>query len=171
MKVSTNKRELKKLSACASGYEVFIKAHGDNDAKLSQCLESNGWDDLWWLISNSFSQFSAQQKADLRLLGCEYALSSIDNFEKEFSEDDRPRKAIETSIAFAKGDITEDELAAAESAAESAAWSAAESAAESAAWSAAWSAAESAWSAAWSAAIKINTKMLMDLLLKWESQE
>jgi len=174
MKVNTDKKELKELGACSSGYKTFIEAHGENKATLSQCLESSGWDDVWWLMSALFDQFSDQQKIDLRLLGCEYALSSIENFEKEHPEDDRPRKAIEAAQAFAKGEITEDEL----SAAESAAWSAesaaesAWSAARSAAWSArsAESAARSAWSAARSAAMEINNKMLKDLFLKWESQ-
>lgn len=164
MKISTNKLELKSLSACASGYQVFVKAHGDKEVKLSKCLESNSWDDIWWLISNTYSQFSKQQKTDLRLLGCEYALIVLPNFEKEFPEDKRPRLAIEASRAFAKGDITEKELkAAAEAAAESA-----ESAAEKELKAAARSAAAAARSA--EAAMKINTKMLMKLLIKWESQ-
>ena len=225
MKLSTNKKELKALGACTSGYQVFIKAHGENDATLSQCLESNGWRDTWWLISSTYAQFSEQQKTDLRLLGCEYALSVLENFEKEFPEDKRPRQAIEASRAFAKGEITKEDLeaaarsarsawsaeaaarSAAEAAAEAAAWSAeaaarsaarsarsaawsAEAAARSAAWSAeaaARSAAEAAArsaarsarsaaaeaaarSAAWSARSAADTKMLMDLLVKWESQ-
>ena len=117
MKLSTNKKELKDLSACLSGYKTFIEAHGDKDATLSQCLSSNGWDDVWWLISETFDQFSDQQKVDLRLLGCEYALSSIDNFEKEFPEDKRPRLAIEAAVAFARGEITQEELSVASSAA------------------------------------------------------
>ena len=167
MKTFTNKKELKELDACADGYKTFIEAHGDNDAKLSQCLESNGWSDTWWLIGESYDQFSDSQKKDLRLLGCEYALSCIENFEKEFQEDKRPRLAIEASISFANGEITKDELNAAESAAWSAARSA-RSAAESATWSAAWSARSAAESAAESATESKNKQMLMDLFLKWE---
>ena len=69
----------------------------------------------------------------------------LKNFEKEYPNDDRPRKAIEAAKAvLEKG--TKKNRDAAWSAAESAAWSAAESAAGSArsAWSAARSAAESA---------------------------
>ncbi len=80
-------------------------------------------------------------------------------YEKQYPNDDRPRKAIEAAKKWLKNPTKENESAA-ESAAWSAAWSAARSAAESAAWSAAWSAARSAesaarsaaWSAAWSAA-------------------
>jgi len=183
MKISTNKEELKKLEACSSGYEVFVKAHGESTVTLSQCLKSNGWDDVWWLISETFDQFSDQQKIDLRLLGCEYALSVIDNFEKKYPKDKRPREAIEASKALANGEMTEERLLAVESAARlavtlvarSAAWSAVESAARLAARSAATLAVESAvesaaWSAAWSAAMEINTKMLMGLFIKWENK-
>jgi hypothetical protein len=89
----------------------------------------------------------------------------LDIFEKQYPDDDRPRKAIEAAKKVLKNDNEKNRSAArsarsaarsAESAARSAwsaarsAWSAAESA-ESAARSA-WSAARSAWSAAWSAA-------------------
>ena len=63
----------------------------------------------------------------------------LNNFEKLYPDDKRPRQAIEAAKAWLNNPCEETE-----SAAESAARSAAESAAESAAWSAAWSAAESA---------------------------
>ena len=64
MKTFTNKTELKKLDACKDGYEKFVKAHGDNDAKLSECLDSNGCDDVWWLMSETYGQFTDEQKYD-----------------------------------------------------------------------------------------------------------
>ena len=95
----------------------------------------------------------------LHELSCQFAESSLSNFESVYPNDNRPRLAIEAKEKFIKGEITEEELSAAdsaassaaESAARSAAWSA-ESAAYSAAYSAARSAAWSAYSAAWSAA-------------------
>jgi len=70
-------------------------------------------------------------------------------------------ETIRVVRAYADGQATDAELAAAEAAAWSAARSAAEAAARSAAWSAAWSAAEAAArSAAWSA----QTDHLLDLL-------
>jgi len=88
----------------------------------------------------------------LHTLAYKSTLRVIDNFEKVYPNDDRPRKAIEAKQSWLKGEIDDKELSAARSAAESA-WSAAESAAWSAARSAAQSAAESAaWSAARSAA-------------------
>ena len=70
----------------------------------------------------------------------------LDNFEKKYPDDKRPREAIEAAKAVLKND-NEKTRSAARSAAE-AARSAARSAAE-AARSAAWSAAEAAWSAAY----------------------
>jgi len=85
----------------------------------------------------------------------------IDNFEKVFPDDKRPREAIEAAKKFLKNptrinkESAESAAWSAESA-KSAAWSA--ESAKSAAWSAgsaksaAWSAKSAAWSAAWSAA-------------------
>jgi hypothetical protein len=74
----------------------------------------------------------------------------LDNFEKKYPNDKRPRQAIEAAKKVLKND-TEENRSAAWSAwiAAWSAWSAASSA-ESAAWSA-WNAARSAWSAASSA--------------------
>ena len=89
-------------------------------------------------------------KKDSVLFSIYCAYLCLDNFEKVFPDDKRPREAIEAAEKWIKNP-TKKNQSAAESAAESAwsAWSA-ESAARSAAWSAE-SAAESAWSAAWSA--------------------
>jgi len=115
----------------------------------------------------------------------------IDNFERKYSDDKRPRQAINAARAWLKNPTEENKLAAwaAKSAAESAIW-AAESvawAAESvagAAWSAAWaarSAAESvawvvesvaeptraaAWSAAWAAKPAVWTAAYQEILAK-----
>jgi hypothetical protein len=79
----------------------------------------------------------------------------IDNYERKYPNDDRPRKAIEAAKAWLKNPCDETENTA--SATWSAAWSAASAtwSATSATWGAAWSAAwcaESAASATWSAA-------------------
>ena len=72
----------------------------------------------------------------------------IENFERQYPNDRRPREAIEAAKAWIINPCESTESAA--RSAESAAWSA-----ESAAWSAAWSAESAAWSArsaAWSQA-------------------
>jgi len=86
------------------------------------------------------------EKKDSVALAIYSAELVIDNFEKEYPDDKRPRKAIEAARRWLKEPTQENESASrfAESAAWSAAWSAAGSAAGSAAESAARSAAESA---------------------------
>ena len=104
----------------------------------------------------------------------------IDLFEKEYPEDDRPRKAIEAAKKYLQNPTEENKSAArsAASVARSAAWSAArsvawsaaesaESAARSAARSAAESAARSARSAAWSAARSAALKKTKAKIEKW----
>ena len=114
----------------------------------------------------------------LHTLAYKSTLRVVGNFEKLYSNDDRPRKAIDAKIGFIEGKITKEELSAARSAARSAAesarsaaelaWSAdsadsAELAAESAARSVAWSAA--AWSAAESATeLNFQIDTLVDLI-------
>jgi len=184
MKISTNRKELIELDACSAGFDVFVCAHGDKDAKFSECLKSNGWDDTWWLITEVYSQLSIKQTIDLHLLGCDWAESVLCSFESEYPDDNRPRLAIEAKRRFLAGEITELELSYASSASWSAAlsasWSAesSKSAASSAAWSASWSA-ESSKSAVWStaraaassaraAASSAQKDDLMDLFLSWE---
>ena len=143
MKTTLDRFELEKLNACEDGYNTFVRAHGDNKVTLSQALESNGWDDIWWYISNAYGEFSEQQKKELHLLGCDWALTSIDNFEREFPDDERPRKAIEAKKLWLDGKITDQELAAARSA---------------------------AWSAE-SAAMEKFTSELMQLFKLWEGKQ
>ena len=100
------------------------------------------------------------QKKDSVALAIYSAELIIDNFEKVYPDDKRPREAIEAAKRYLKDPSEKNRSAAsaasaAASAAESAAWSVARSvasAAESAAWSVARSAASAAESAVWSAA-------------------
>ena len=173
MKTSINKQELKQLNACEDGYKTFINAHGDNEAAFSQCLDSNGWDDIWWLISEVYDQLSEEQKHDLRLYGCSKALIHIEKIKPYCSSDDY--KVITDYL----NNPTDIDRESARSAVSSAAWSA--SSAARSAWSAAWSASSAARSAAESAArsaarsaaesaaIKENIKTLRELFVKWES--
>jgi hypothetical protein len=84
-----------------------------------------------------------------RLFAADCAERVLPIFEKAHSTDDRPRKAIEATRKFARGEIS----AAARAAARDAAWDAARAAARDAAWDAAWAAAgAAAWDAARAAA-------------------
>ena len=64
-----------------------------------------------------------------RLIAADFAERVLPLFEAQYPDDDRPRKAIEAARAYARGEITKEQL----SAAGSAAWSAAGAAARAAA--------------------------------------
>ena len=92
-----------------------------------------------------------------RLIAADFAERVLPLFEAEYPDDDRPRKAIDAARAFARGEITKEQLSAAGDNALAAAGTAALAAAWSAALPAAWAAAlpasrAAAWSAAASAA-------------------
>ena len=177
---------LRKSSACSSGLQTLIaslpaKYSEKKLIPLSHILKSNGLEHGLWALAATTKD---ARKVAARM-AIEFARQSLENFEKLYPEDKRPRTALEVAADFLDGKATLEECEsaaeAARSAAESAArsaesaaeWSArsAESAAESAARSArsARSAAESARSAAaWSALVggvvgeKISRKNLHD---------
>ena len=148
---TTSFRLLHDAGACKERYRFLAKALGgikaygrDTPITLLQILNINGLDDALWALracpdSDTFA----------RLLACDYAEHVLPIFETQYPDDDRPRKAIEVSRRYARGEAIEAELTAAWNAAE-AAWAAAETtawaAAETAAWADAWAA---AWAAAW----------------------
>ena len=84
-----------------------------------------------------------------RLIAADFAERVLPLFEDHYPDDDRPRKAIEAARAFARGEITREQLAAAGDAAGAAARAAAWAAAGDAAGAAA---GDAAWDAAWDAA-------------------
>ena len=87
-----------------------------------------------------------------RLIAADFAERVLPIFEAHYPDDDRSRKAIEAARAYARGEITKEQLSAAESAAWSAAMSTARADAGDAAWAAAWAAAgDAAGAAAWDA--------------------
>lgn len=67
-----------------------------------------------------------------RLFACDCAEHVLYLFEKEFPDDDRPRKAIETARLYANGEASGDQLAAARDAAWAVAWDAARAARDAA---------------------------------------
>lgn len=79
-----------------------------------------------------------------RLFAADCAERVLPIFEKGRPNDDRPRKCIEASRAYARGEIDDAARAAARAAAWDAAWDAAWAAARDAAWAAAWDA-EQEW--------------------------
>ena len=110
----------------------------------------------------------------LRLFACRVAEDVLPIYEREYPDDDRPRKAIETSRRYANGEATDSELAAARAAARAAAWAvrAAAGAVRDAAWAAAGAAADAAWAAAnaaWAADAAAAREKYTDWL--WEMLE
>jgi len=108
MKTTINANELKELSACTSGYKTFVEAHEDKTVKLSEALESNGIDDLFWLLDEI--PLSTEQENDLRLLACDYASDVLHIFEEKYPTDKRPRLAIEAARKYINGEISKEEL-------------------------------------------------------------
>jgi hypothetical protein len=91
-------------------------------------------------------------KATARLFACHCAERALPFFEKLHPNDNRPKNAIETAMAFVNGQVSRDDLAAAGAAAWAATGDAAGAAAGTAAWAAARAAARAAaWAAAWAA--------------------
>ena len=125
---------------------------------LVECLRSDAVPakDRLWLATRE----GACSERVHRLFACWCAEQVLPLFERAHPDDDRPRIAIQVATAYAMGDATDEELAAARDAARAAdgacaasAWSAAMDAAYDAACAAsAWSAARAAaWAAAWAA--------------------
>jgi len=130
-------------------FKLFGRSVLDGFGGVKEVLFNlNGRSTVFFFIVHNFVDDDTLHKFSVKA-----AYYSLHNFEKEFPNDKRPRLAIEAKEGFIKGEISIQELLAAESAArlaslaaasvDSAAWSA-----WSAASSAAWSAAMSAWSAA-----------------------
>jgi hypothetical protein len=151
----TTFEKLKAQGACEEGYRKLAKALGgistygkDRPITLIQILDSNGLDDALWALRacDECDRFA-------RELACDFADECLPIFEKYAPKDDRPRKAIEVARRYARGEATQEELAAAWAAARDAARAAARAAAWDAAWDAARAAAwDAARAAAWDAA-------------------
>ena len=122
--------------------KLFGKNLLDNFGGPENFLRNNKGQASLSLIMNEY--FISERT--MHILATKFSLTTIDNYEKEYPGDDRPRKVIEAKQEWLRGEIGDEELEAARSAARSAVRSAARSAAWSAAESAAWSAAWSAWS-------------------------
>ena len=160
----TNLKLLRENNACSSGLATLIASLPEKhtEAKLiplSHVLKSNGLEHGLWALAATTKD---ARKVAARM-AIEFARQSLENFEKLYPEDKRPRTALEVAADFLDGKATLKEGESAACAVESAAcavesaWSAVESAwsavesASCAARSAARFAARSAWSAAWSA--------------------
>ena len=124
------------------------KTEADDEVlELRTILESNGLDDTLWAL-----RAVEGKDKEIRLFAADCAELVLHIFEKEYPNDDRPRKAIQAARDYANGLINVEELnSAAFDAGDAVAWAATATSAAAAA-EAAWDAARAAASAAWAAA-------------------
>lgn len=166
-----NNKQLKKLNACKSGYDVFFEAHGEKSVSLLDALESNGVDDVLWLIDEQDK--TTTQADDLMLLGADFAENVVHFFESKFPVDLRPRAAINGVRDFFLGKISKHRLQDlqidAARASAGVGTSAADYAARAAARASAGAAARAAaGAAAYAAERQFQTNKLREMLIKWE---
>ena len=145
-----------------NGYQKLVKFLGkdygdETPIRFSQITESNGADDAYW-CSRALPE---EYDNEVRLLLVDVAERVLPIYEARYPDCKKPRQAIEAARAFARGEISKEELAAARAAAEAAA-----SAAEAAASAAAEAAALNAASAARAAALDPERKAQAELLVE-----
>jgi hypothetical protein len=153
LRMKVTKRWLENRDACSEAVDAFCsQKERELIPLLRKMIRADKLDWANWLIVRKMNR---RQLVRYAVYAAEQV---IDNYEKEYPDDDRPRKAIQAAKRYIKNPTAQNKLAARSAAAD--AWSSARSAesaesaarsAESAAWSAARSAASAAWSAAWSA--------------------
>ena len=148
---------LRQHGACTDGYKKLAKALGgvkaygqDKPIPLTAVLDSNGLDDTLWCLRAVLPEEKAERDKQARLLACDYAERAL-NREREDGREPGPSSwdAIRVARAFALGQATNAELAAAWAAAGVATRAAAGTAARAAAGTAAWAAGGGAGWAAW----------------------
>jgi len=165
--MQTTLNKIKYHSPCKDGLEKLLnhlnKTQADDEPlELRTIFESNGLYDTIW----AFRAVDGKDK-EIRLFAADCAEMVLPIYEKAYSDDKRPRLAIQAARDYANGLITMEELrAAASDAASDAAWAAASDAASDAAWAAraaasaaardaardaAWAARDAARDAAWAA--------------------
>ena len=110
MTIYTTLNEIREHSPCSGGWAKLLKSldktqADDEPLALEHILDSNGLADALWALR----VVKGHDKA-LRLFACQCARLVLPIFEKQYPEDDRPRKAIEAAEAFALGRIGEDDL-------------------------------------------------------------
>jgi hypothetical protein len=136
------KRLLRKLGACEDAYDAFCEHQPLSDPikVIDKAMELGRFDWANWLVVRLLDK---QQRVKYAILCAEEVLPI---FEKEYPDDDRPRKAIEAARAWLKNPSSENARVAAAARAAANAASAADAA--DAAYAAAYAAADAAASAA-----------------------
>lgn len=99
--------------ASKGGYALLVSklppGHGDDDPiSIEFILDSTGFDYAIWALRSVVGL-----DREKRELACDFAEHVLPVWEAKYPGDDRPRKAIETARAFAKGEASTEELEAA----------------------------------------------------------
>ena len=133
MKTKINNKLIRSFNACYDPSEIGIPDNESLSVKdwvdTYRNLVKNKQDVIWLLCRNEFLT-----DRQLRLFACWCAKEAMKLVK---NPDPRSLKAIEVAEAFAEGNVTKEELAAAWAAAGDVAWAAARAAAWAAAWAAA----------------------------------
>jgi hypothetical protein len=150
--MTTTLNKIKAHSPCSDGWNKLLNHLGkkqvdDEPLSIATIIQSNGIKDAVWALC----AVEGKDK-EIRLFAADCAESVLHIYEKQYPNDDRPRKAIQAARDYANGLINEDKLSASRDAACAAAGAAAGEAAGEAAGAAAGAAAgEAAGEAAWAA--------------------
>ena len=154
--MTTTLNKIKAQSPCKNGWDVLLNHLGktqayDEPLSIATIIKSNGIQDAVWAL-----RAVEGNDKEIKFFAADCAESVLHIYEKQYPNDDLPRKAIQAARDYANGVIGKDELAAARTAARTAArdaaWDAAGTAAGNAAGDAARAAARAAKAAAWAAA-------------------
>jgi len=161
--MTTTLNKIKAHSPCEDGWEKLLnrlnKTQSDDEPlSIATIIQCNGIKDAVWAL-----RAVEGKDKEIRLFAADCAESVLHIYEKQYPNDDRPRKAIQAARDYANGVIGKDELAAARAAAW-AAWDVARAAAGAAAWAAA---AEAAGAAARTAAGSAKWQEIQLLLTKY----
>ena len=130
--MQTTLNKIKSHSPCEDGWKKLLnylnKTEADDEVlELRTILESNGLYDTLWAM-----RAVEDKDKEIRLFAADCAELVLPIYEKQYPNDDRPRKAIQAARDYANGLISAEELAAADAAAWDAAWDAASAALDAA---------------------------------------
>jgi hypothetical protein len=115
---TTTLNEIKAHNPCKDGWEKLLaglgKAEADNEPlHLRDILRINGVQDCIW----SFRSFPSEYDRTWRLMAADFAEQVLHIYEKQYPNDNRPRKAIHAARDYANGLIGKEDAFAAASAA------------------------------------------------------
>ena len=160
--MNTTLKQIREKSPCISGWGNLLAHLGktkadDEPLSILTILDSNGLNDALWCL-----RAVKGRDKEIRLYAVWCARQVQHLMTDQLSLD-----ALDVAERFAKGEATDDELAAAWAAARTAAWTAAEAAARTAAEAAAWTAAEAAAKVAQEKRLR---EVCIECENKWESK-